>query len=331
VERLPKGGEGLLDLLSRLVNRDASRTEADVQADVRQLFLTAPFQLDEGDLDVNLEAQVGDRRRIDVEAGSTVVEVKRDLRKGRIKTDALDQLAGYVAKRIEDTGRRYVGVLTDGAEWICYHLVGGELKEVSGVTVGEGKSDFDRLVFWLEGVLATAKGIRPTSIEIEARLGASSSAYALDRATLSTLFEANKKKSTITLKRMLWSRLLTSALGTQFDDSDNLFIEHTLLVNSAEIIAHAVLGLPVEGLNPASLLSGSKFDESGVYGVVEADFFDWVLEVEGGEEFVRTLARRLGRFDWSHVEQDVMKVLYECRFNATCGHSIQSISGQSFR
>ena len=25
-----------------------------------------------------------------------------------------------------------------------------------------------------------------------------------------------------------------------------------------------------------------KFDESGIYGVVDSDFFDWVLEVEGG-------------------------------------------------
>ena len=301
----------MFDLLLRLANRDAVRTEAGVQADVRQLFLTAPFQLDEGDLAVNLEAQVGDRRRIDVEAGSTVVEVKRDLRKGRVKTEAIEQLGGYVATRIGDTGRRYVGVLTDGAEWVCYHLAGKDLKEVSAITVSGAKGDLERLVFWLEGVLATAKGIRPTAQEITARLGAKSSAHALDRATLATLFEANKKNPTVSLKRMLWSRLLTSALGTQFDDSDGLFIEHTLLVNSAEIIAHAVLGLPVEGLNPAALLTGAKFDESGVYGVVEADFFDWVLEVEGGDEFVRALARRLGRFDWGHVEQDVMKVLYE--------------------
>ena len=127
----------MFDLLLRLANRDAVRTEADVQADVRQLFLTAPFQLDEGDLAVNLEAQVGDRRRIDVEAGSTVVEVKRDLRKGRVKTEAIEQLGGYVATRISDTGRRYVGVLTDGAEWICYHLAGKDLKEVSAITVAE--------------------------------------------------------------------------------------------------------------------------------------------------------------------------------------------------
>lgn len=227
--------------------RDTTRTEADVQADVRQLILTAPFQLDEGDLDISLEAQVGDRRRIDVEAGSTVVEVKKDLRKGKVKSEALEQLAGYVRKRINDTGRRYVGVLTDGAEWRCCHLVGDELQEVSSITLTGAKGDLDKLVFWLEGVLATAKNITPNSREIALRLGAQSSAHALDRATLAALYDANRQKPTIKLKRLLWSRLLTSALGTQFDDSDDLFIEHTLLVNSAEIIAHAVLGLPIEG------------------------------------------------------------------------------------
>jgi hypothetical protein len=302
----------LLDLLSRLTRRDAPRTEADVQADVRQLFLTAPFQLEEGDVEnVYLESPLGDRRRIDVEVGSTVVEVKRDLRRGKVKAEAIEQLAGYVEKRAEQTARRYVGVLTDGAEWSCYNLVNGELQEVSSLKVAEGKADLDRLVVWLEGVLATAKGISPTAAEIASRLGAGSSAHALDRATLASLYNLNRKSPTIQMKRTLWSRLLTSALGTQFADSDELFIEHTLLVNSAEIIAHAVLGLPVEELNPASLLSGNKFDESGIHGVVEADFFDWVLEVEGGEQFVRALSRRLGRFDWRIVEQDVLKVLYE--------------------
>lgn len=38
-------GVVLLALLLRLVNRDAARTEAEVQADVRQLLLTAPFEL----------------------------------------------------------------------------------------------------------------------------------------------------------------------------------------------------------------------------------------------------------------------------------------------
>jgi hypothetical protein len=87
----------LNDLFLRLVRRDNSRTEAEIQADVRQFILTAPFELEETDLIiVSLEAAVGNRQRIDVEVGSTVIEVKRDLRRGRIKQEAIEQLAGYV-------------------------------------------------------------------------------------------------------------------------------------------------------------------------------------------------------------------------------------------
>lgn len=64
-------------------------------------------------------------------------------------------------------------------------------------------------------------------------------------------------------------------------------------------------------MQPATLLKGQQFELAQIYGVVEKDFFDWVLKVPGGESFVRTLARRLARFDWTNVEHDVLKVLYE--------------------
>jgi len=64
-----------------------------------------------------LEAPVGKRRRIDVEVGATVFEVKRDLRVGNVREDAVTQLAGYVRDRVAQSGARYVGVLTDGVEW----------------------------------------------------------------------------------------------------------------------------------------------------------------------------------------------------------------------
>jgi hypothetical protein len=227
----------------------------------------------------------------------------------RIRRDAEEQLAGYVAMRAEQTGLRYVGILTDGTSWHCYHLVGNELHEVSDINLTLG--EVGRLVGWLEGVLATTHGLVPAADAIEARLGATSSSYLLDRATISAIYQRNKTKPSVIMKRTLWARLLTSALGTQFEDSDELFIEHSLLVNSAKIIAHAMLGLHPETIAPTALLGGERFDESGIYGVVEQDFFDWVVELEEGRAFVRTLSRRLARFDWSAVEQDVLKVLYE--------------------
>ncbi len=300
------------EILERLVNRKEPRTEAMIQSDVRQFILTDPFQLNEGQIEsVVMESPLGDRRRIDVEVGSTVIEVKKDLRVSSVLQNAVQQLAGYVATRQSQTARRYVGVLTDGAEWRCYHLLGRELREASVLHLEAARSPFDELTVWLEGVLATARHITPSSAEINARLGAGSSAYALDKASLLALYEQHCDEPTVKLKRTLWSRLLTSALGTHFEDDDELFIEHTLLVDSAEIIAHALLGLDVETLAPTSLLLGTKFDESGIYGVVEQDFFDWTLEVDGGHAFIRSLAKRLTRFDWSSVNEDVLKVLYE--------------------
>lgn len=297
------------DVFQRLGNRNERRTEAEIQADVRQFILEAPFQLEEQDLSVHLEAQVGDGRRIDVEVGATVIEVKRDLRSPRIQKEAENQLAGYLEMRREQTRLRYVGVLTDGTTWHCYHVVGPEIREVTSISI-EG-SCVETLIVWLEGVLATTSGIAPTTLAIEQHLGAESVSYKIDRSSIASIYQRNKNDPSVVMKRTLWARLLTSALGAQFEDSDELFIEHTLLVNSAEIIAHAVLGIDPQNVNPVSLLSGEHFDLSGIFGVVEQDFFDWVVEIEEGRDFISTLSRRLSRFDWARVEQDVLKALYE--------------------
>jgi formylmethanofuran dehydrogenase subunit D len=68
----------VIEIVKNLANREAKRTEADIQAGIRDLLLQAALDLDDEDLDVKLESQLGDRRRIDVEVGSVVIEVKKD-------------------------------------------------------------------------------------------------------------------------------------------------------------------------------------------------------------------------------------------------------------
>lgn len=294
-------------IVDRLVNGGASRSEATIQSDVRMLLLDVELGLEE----VHLETQVGQGKRIDVEAGATVIEVKKSLVSATALEAAKNQLAGYVIARAAEFGGRYVGVLTDGVRWHAYHEVAGELEAATTHMVSAGRAGAAALVSWLEGVLATKQGVRPVPSEIRDRLGATSSSHELDYATLAAIYADSRDLPTVQLKRELWAKLLRSALGTQFIDDDALFLEHTLLVNSAEIIAHLVLGLPAAELAPATLLSGDRFAVAGLHGVVDRDFFDWVLEVPGGEQFVSSLARRLARFDWSAVEHDVLKVLYE--------------------
>lgn len=297
-------------LLARLVDRKPMRSEATLQADVRQLLLDGGLNLDENDLSVDLEAQVGDGRRIDIEVGFTAIETKKDLRSPAVLKDAVVQLGGYVRARAEQVGQRYVGILTDGADWRAYSLSGDTLVMASRFEANQ-RTEPSKLLRWLEDVLSTEEGVPPTPDAIESRLGAESVSHKLDRATLNALYSEHKDLPTVRLKRELWARLLKSALGTQFEDSDELFIEHTLLVNSAEIIAHLVLGIDVTDMAPATLVLGQRFEQAQIHGVVESDFFAWVIEVPGGESFIRTIARGLTRFDWGKVEHDVLKVLYE--------------------
>lgn len=232
----------LVELLAQIARRDNTRSEATLQADIRQLVLMAPLNLSaENVVNVDLETPVGIRRRIDIEVGSCLIEVKRDLMVGNVLSDAIDQLAGYLLTRQNETGCRYVGVLTDGADWrcVCLPAEAGPPLQVSAHKLSPTKPDPEPFLIWLEGVLATARDIPATPREIRRRLGAGSSSYELDRVTLLDLFRQHHDHPAVLMKHRLWARLLTTALGTQFEDSDELFVEHTYLVNTAEVIAHA--------------------------------------------------------------------------------------------
>lgn len=325
----PRGlGSGVMTpkmdaLLSRLASRGTgSRTEADIQSDVKLLLLTANLDLGDEDLDVRLETQAGQQRRIDVEVGYAVIETKKDLRRAGILSDAVDQLNGYVDHRTATTGQRYVGILTDGHDWHLYTLgrdgalVHASAFELRSVDDGEG------LVSWLSTVLATTHNVSATAEEIDRRFGATSPAHQLDMIALRDLWEVNAADGELRLKKELWGKLLHTALGEAFADDVALFIEHTYLVITAELIAHEVLGVDITTIDPRDLVTGRAFTQAGVHGVVESDFFDWPADLPGGDKIVRAIARRVAQIDWSTTRHDLLKHLYESVITTDQRHSL---------
>lgn len=309
---MPEASAAIDKIVERLAEL-ANRPEATTQADIYSLLTQADLGLDDDDV-VTTEEQVGDgtRRRIDVAVGHVVIEVKKKLNAPDLPK-AVEQLAGYVVKRAETFGR-CVGILTDGAEWRLYQLHDGKLELVSTFKITKRNPDTEGLLIWLESVLSTRSHIKPTPQEIERLLGAKSPANKLDTAELRDLYEKNADHKDIQLKRQIWAKLLRTAFGAEFTDTEDLFVNHTLLVVTAELIAHAVLGFVVGPSGPLTarqIVTGSEFSKVNVRGVVEADFFDWVVDTPTGDSFVRNLGRRIARFDWSAVEHDVLKVLYE--------------------
>ena len=312
------------DIAARLARGPTGRSEADIQADVRQLLIEAQFLLDSEESNVSLEARVGGKGRIDIEAGNAVVEVKKNLGSQASLASASRQLATYVLHRTEEAAQRYVGLLTDGRLWILFHLLpSDELQEVSRFHLRRAVEG-DSLVAWLETVLATTDKVNPSPREIIRRLGADSPAAQLDLADLRALYSVCRSDPEVQVKRELWARLLLSALGTSFEDSDELFVTHTYLVLTAELIAHEIMGLSTDlaSTDARKLLEGQQFAMAGLHGVVEADFFDWPATIPRGQPIIAAIARRLSRFNWSDVEHDVLKALYQSIIDPDTRHRL---------
>jgi SAM-dependent methyltransferase len=309
-----------LDALRRCATHTLGRTEADIQSDVKSLLLAGEFL---EDADVALEAPV-QSGRIDVEYGALVIECKRrvdpahksELAKAEV------QLQGYLASRQATTGGLYAGILTDGGRWRHYRLdAGGEVRFVSEVLVDKGVVNDRDFRDWLGSALPTEPKVAPQASTIEARLGAGSPAHDITVSRLAELLEYGHEAPEVVLKKELWSKLLRTAFGTQFEGTDDLFIEHTYLVTLAVLIARAAFGLPAAEV-PGRMLSGEEFAENGITGVGEAGFFDWMLGVDGGEELVSDVARRASAFDWTKTDHDVLKALYHSVISPEIRHRL---------
>ena len=310
------------NLVNRLIAVDTpGRTEADIQSDINMLLQSAPGLLsDLGEDAPRLEEQLqdGTRRRIDIAIGATVIEIKKKLTTVEDAREPIEQLQRYVETRMQQTGSRYNGIVSDGRHYWLFEQDPDSKKFVLQTTFTLASvNNIDNLISWLQAVLALPTAVVPSPDIIETTLGSSSPGYKQDKAFLEGLYREVEQNPTISLKRELWARLLRSALGQGFIDQEELFLDHTLLSIEAAAIGHAVMGINLVELakDPRRMLSGELFRDAGIYNVIEPDFFDWILSVPDGNKFVSQIIRRINMFDWSKTEHDVLKILYESIIN----------------
>ena len=244
--------------------------------------------------------------RIDVAWGATVIELKSDLR--REERDVIARMPDYLAdaSRRSAPGRTTVGLATDGATLLAYTLDRGTLTLIGRYEVQAEHPE--RLLSWLEPLLAPVPEVMPTPVAVALAFGRHSLAFGRAHAELRRLWAQLGDHPEVRLKRDLWDGLLRQVYGDDVG-SDALFLQHTYLTILVKAIAARVLDLAVD--DPAEMLSGRLLANEGIVGAVEADFFDWPLLAGGGDDLVRSLAKETVRFRLRDVEVDVLKSLYE--------------------
>ncbi len=262
-----------------------------------------------------------EENRIDIQSESLVIEVKRRIGNRGIHPapEYVDQLDGYLAEaRAADKPER-LGILTDGRYWVL-RLPGVETVRTTqpyAFTLTSAEAGL-HLYEWLraESQAIEQQKQRPTEDHIR---------YAFSKgprfesgiAQLTELHAAARNDPTVAIKRDLWRQLLTAALGVAVDEEpalDELFVRHTYLSVVVGMAVQAAFGIDIRqkaARDPLALLNGEVFfNEVGVRGVVESDFFAWPAEV-GGAGWLASIASRVARFDWRAAEYDVARILYQ--------------------
>ena len=253
--------------------------------------------------------------RIDTMFAGTVFEFKRDLRQEI--ADVERKMPDYLAERERQTGRKFIGVATDGATFIAFELADGALAELSRhvTRVDQGAA----LLAWLEPALSTRDDLPAEPLSIQRALGRDSLVFGHAKRMLAALWEDYAGHPEVALKRQLWDGLLREAYGTPIGD-DGLFLQHTYLTIIAKTIAAAIFELPAA--SPEAILSGSALAEAGIHGAVESDFFDWILLDPRGRDLVARTAGETRRFRLQDATTDVLKALYESLIDPAQRHDL---------
>ena len=319
----PRYREAAGEILRR---HNSGEAEANITTAVRS-FLTLTRLVDNREIVEENPPADGSRRAVDLTALDTFIEFKR-----RIGTtggltpnpDYIEQLDGYL-RESQDAGKGVrKGILTDGKHWLLRWPGAGEVKTHSPYAFTlENADGWIPLHEWLrDQALETKEQIPLDRKAIAEHFGPDSASYEFETANLRLLAKMEdtgllEADPTIAVKRRLWEDLLTAALGEiaqNPEQLDDLFLRHTYLSIVVGMAVQASFNIDLRRLaeeDPADLVQGQRFrNATGLQGIVESDFFSWPVEV-GGLELLKTIARRIARFNWRNAPSDIAAILYE--------------------
>ena len=175
--------------------------------------------------DIDFEKPVPEvHGRIDALLGRTVFELKSDL--NRERRDAEEGLTRYLTEREGQTGERYVGIATDGADFIAFFLKNGYAIEADACRTDPSAPQ--KLLAWLQGAVAVGDSLLPDPNTITREFGRNSLAARRALDDLGRLWTTLGATPEARLKQELWENLLGLAYGAQVSD-DALFLQHTYL------------------------------------------------------------------------------------------------------
>jgi SAM-dependent methyltransferase len=245
-----------------------------------------------------------------------IFEVKVDL--GRELDDAVRKLKKYLQVLCEqEPWRRNIGIATDVLEFKAYipilkHGQVVDLREIGSINIASATAQDS--VLWLDSFIFSQPKIRPSAQDLKWRFGPSSPTYSIATDGLRSLWTEVEGEKDANLKLGLWARNMEIVYGSRPELSS--FIDHTYLVTLVKLIVYLRLSgdnvIREDRIRRA--LTGEYFSSYGISNLIEEDFFTWILNPKIADKALRLvcdIARELLRYDFSQVDEDFFKEIYQ--------------------
>jgi len=268
-----------------------------------------------------IEAKIGSkmwglRGSADLLFSNVVFELKVDL--GKELDDAKQKLIKYLQVLHErEPERKSIGIATDVLEFKAYApiLESGQvidLKEIGSINLASATPSDS--VLWLDSFIFSQPKVRPTAQDLKWRFGPGSPTYSIATDDLRLLWKEVEAEREVALKLDLWARNMEIVYGSK-PELDS-FIDHTYLVTLVKLIVY----LRLSGDNEVRedrikrVLTGEYFSSYGIKNLIEEDFFTWILHPRVANrtlKLVSELAKELLRYEFSQIDEDFFKEIYQ--------------------
>lgn len=177
------------------------------------------------------------------------------------------------------------------------------------------KADPDHVHLWLDKYLLYEEAVPLTAENLSKNFGSDSPVYKQVMAMLRDKWEEVRDRSEANLLFEQWLKYLKVVYGESPEEEEDLFLRHTYLATLSKLMAYMFYS---DGAIPGPdqmrrILTGKAFEEWGISGFIEEDFFSWPLRTGGDfvSKFCKSIVEHLSSFDLSKLERDVLKGIYQ--------------------
>ena len=267
-----------------------------------------------------------------------IIEFENDLRV--TLKHAKEQLAGYLLGEFNSgEGYNFTLIASDFVNWKVFapdvkcverldKLKEDELvlNESTTASITLTENDVEDFYYWIDRFLFREEKQKATLKRIEDAFGYQSTVFVECFRGLRLSFDDAKKFGEVQVSYDQWEKFLSVAYGS-FDASEDTFLIHTYLSVFAKMLAYAVVsnGDFINDEELKGILDGSIFNRYNIRNFVDNDFFYWVKRdrvFKTLKKVFRLIAQELASFDFTEVEEDILKGVYQELIDLDTRHSL---------